>query len=173
MYDARAVANFFLDRAEESGSAVSIMTLLKVLYFAHAWYLVKARKPLVAQPFEAWKHGPVNRVVYDQFKDFRAKPINKKAVSFDPSIAQFVVTPYNFDRDTSTFLANIFDYYSTFHPFKLSDLTHEKGGPWDVIWAQAEKNAVPGMVIPNQLIATWFADQGALYWTDRERRLAT
>jgi uncharacterized phage-associated protein len=173
MYDARAVANFFLDRAEESASAVSIMTLLKVLYFAHAWYLVKMRKPLVAQPFEAWKHGPVSRVVYDQFKDFGEKPLNKKAVSLDPSIARFVVTPYVFDSETSTFLANIFDYYSKFHPFKLSHLTHEKGGPWDVVWTQAEKNAVPGMVIPNHLIATWFAGQGALYWTDRERRLAT
>ena len=123
MYDARAVANFFLDRADERASTVSIMTLLKVLYFAHAWYLVKARKPLIAQPFEAWKHGPVNRVVYDQYKEFGAKPLNKKAVSFDPTTATFLPTPYHFDDETSKFLADIFDYYSKFHPFKLRDLT--------------------------------------------------
>ena len=86
---------------------------------------------------------------------------------------KFVPTPYSFDKETSVFLENIFDYYSKFHPFKLSHLTHEKGGPWDIIWSQAEKRAVPGMIIPNELIAAWFADQRALYWTDRERRSAT
>jgi uncharacterized phage-associated protein len=173
MHDARAIANFFLDRAEKSGLPLTIMTLLKVLYFSHAWHLGKYGKPLVAQPFEAWRHGPVNRVVYDQFKEYGERPLNKKAESFDPSTMKFDPTPYNFDNDTTVFLENIFDYYSKFHPFKLSHLTHEKGGPWDIIWSQAEKRAVPGMIIPNELIATWFADQRGLYWTDRERRCPT
>jgi len=68
MHDARAITNYFLDRAAQRGMAITIMTLLKVLYFAHAWYLAKKNAPLVGQPFEAWRHGPVNRVVYDQFK---------------------------------------------------------------------------------------------------------
>ena len=55
------------------------MTLFKVLYFAHAWYMAKFDKPLIAQPFEAWKLGPVNRVVYDQYKNYGTKPIEKKA----------------------------------------------------------------------------------------------
>jgi uncharacterized phage-associated protein len=173
MYDARAVSNYFIDRAKDSGIPLSIMTLLKVLYFAHAWYLAKTGKPLVAQPFEAWKHGPVNRVVYDQFNELGARPIAKLAVSFDVSKGQFLPTAYSFDVETKEFLENIFDYYSKFHPFTLSDLTHERGGPWDVIWSRAEAQAVPGMVIPDELIATWFEGQEPLYWTDHERRLAT
>lgn len=163
MHDARAIANFFLDRAEQRGGALSIMTLLKVLYFSHAWYMAKTGKPLIAQPFEAWRHGPVNRVVYDQFKDYGNKSLDKRAVSFDPVTMEYVATSYDFDPETTEFLANIFDYYSRFHPFQLSHLTHEKGGPWDVVWTRAEKKAVPG----------WFSDQRALYWTDRERRIET
>jgi uncharacterized phage-associated protein len=173
MYDARAIANFFIDRSTVQRSSLTIMTLLKVLYFSHAWYLAKYRKPLIAQPFEAWQHGPVNRVVYDQFKSFGDRPIDKKAVSFDPIQMKFLPTSYSFDHETSIFLENIFDYYSQFHPFKLSHLTHEKGGPWDKVWSQAERRAVPGMIIPNELIEAWFSDQRALYWTDRERRIAT
>jgi len=173
MHDARAIANFFLDRAEQTGVALTIMTLLKVLYFAHAWYLAKCEKSLIAQPFEAWRHGPVNRVVYDQFKDCGERPLNKKAVSFDPNTLKFSPTEYLLDDETAEFLSNIFDYYSKFHPFKLSHLTHEKGGPWDVIWTAAEKRAVPGMIIPNELIKAWFRDHRALYWTDHERRRAT
>lgn len=161
MYDARAVSNFILDRASSSGISLTIMTLLKVLYFAHAWYLAKTGKPLVAQPFEAWKHGPVSRVVYDQYKGYSKREIDKKAVSFDPILMQYVPTPYNFDVDTTSFLDNIFDYYVKFHPFRLSELTHEKGGPWDIIWAQAQDRAVPGMFIPNELILAWFKSSPA------------
>jgi len=113
------------------------MTLLKVLYFAHAWYLAKEDKPLIAQPFEAWDYGPVNRVVYDQFKKFGKNPINIRAVSFDVSRISFCPTSYSLDAETEKFLGDIFDYYSQFHALKLSDLTHEKGGPWDVIWSAA------------------------------------
>ncbi len=145
MHDARAIANFFLDRADSRGLRLSIMTLLKVLYFAHAWYLAKEDKPLIAQPFEAWDYGPVNRVVYDQFKKFGKNPINIRAVSFDVSRISFCPTSYSLDAETEKFLGDIFDYYSQFHALKLSDLTHEKGGPWDVIWSAAAKRAVPGM----------------------------
>jgi len=165
MYDARAVTNFFLDRAEARGMKLTVMTLLKVLYFAHAWYLARNDEPLVAQPFEAWDYGPVNRVVYDQFKALGSKPVVGRAVSFDAKHLAFTETKYEFDAETNKFLADIFDYYSHFHAFRLSDLTHEKGGPWDVVWAEAEKRAVPGMIIPNELIAAWFKQQRGVYST--------
>lgn len=165
MHDARAVANFFLDRAAARGMKLSIMTLLKVLFFAHAWYLAKESKPLIAQPFEAWQHGPVSRVVYDQFKSNSKEPISKRAVSFDATCSSFCTTPYSFDIYTEEFLANIFDYYSQFHAFELSDLTHEKGSPWDVVWSIAATRAVPGMFIPNDLIASWFKGRREVYRT--------
>jgi uncharacterized phage-associated protein len=165
MHDARAIANFFLDRADAGGMNLSIMTLLKVLYFAHAWHLVKEGKPLIAQPFEACDHGPVNRVVYDQFKSFGKKHISTRAVSLNPKDATFGPTHYSFDANTEKFLSNIFDYYSQFHAYRLSDLTHEKGGPWDVIWSAAATRAVPGMHIPDDLIASWFKQRREVYRT--------
>jgi uncharacterized phage-associated protein len=160
MYDARAVANFFIDRASEKSRPITVMTLLKVLYFAHAWYLAKYDKPLVGQPFEAWQYGPVNRVVYEQLKVMGSRAIEKKLMSFDAENCSFGETPYRFDDDTVRFLADIFDYYAQFHPFSLSQLTHEKGSPWDIVWNEAETRAVPGMVIPDRLIMKWFREGG-------------
>ena len=165
MQDGRAIANFFLDRADARGMKLSIMTLLKVLYFAHAWYLAKEDKPLIAQPFEAWDYGPVNRVVYDQFKTLGKSHISTRAVSFDVNKGEFCTTAYSFDHDTEKLLNDVFDYYSQFHAFTLSDLTHEKGSPWDVIWTAAAKRAVPGMYIPNELIAAWFKRRPQVYGT--------
>jgi uncharacterized phage-associated protein len=171
MHDARAIANFFIDRATERRMSLTVMTLLKVIYFAHAWHLAKFKKPLVAQPFEAWQYGPVNRVVYDQFKGYGRRPIDKKATSFDPILMSFTDTEYSLDGPSTEFLQNIFDYYGQFHPFRLSDLTHEEGGPWDTVWKEAERRAVPGMTIPNELIAAWFSQHGGVYGTERERRI--
>ena len=145
------------------------MTLLKVLYFAHAWHLAKYEKPLVGQPFEAWKYGPVNRVVYEQMKEMGSRPIDKKLTSFDVESCQFGETQYHFDEELLKFLIDIFDYYAEFHPFSLSQLTHEKGSPWDIVWNEAETRAVPGMVIPDALIIKWFRGGGVGHgWAKRE-----
>jgi uncharacterized phage-associated protein len=160
MHDARGVANYFLDLAQQRGVDVTVMTLLKVLYFAHGWYLAKYGVPLVAQPFEAWQHGPVNRVVYDQLKGFGAKPVGQYLKSFDANICGYVDARAAFDGETAQFLSSIFDYYTRFHAFKLSDLTHEPGSPWDVVWQAAETRAVPGMIIPDSLIIEWFRGEG-------------
>ena len=160
MHDARGVANYFLDRAKQRGIEVTVMTLLKVLYFAHGWHLAKYGRPLVAQPFEAWQHGPVNRVVYDQLKRWGAKPVEQRLKVFDAGICGYVDAVASVDDETARFLGNIFDYYAPFHPFKLSDLTHERGSPWDVIWEAAESRAVPGMLIPDSLIIEWFRAEG-------------
>ena len=156
-YDARAVANFFLDRGAANGCPVTIMSLLKILYFAHAWHLAKTDQPLVGQPFEAWKHGPVSRVVYEQFKGLGSKPILDRAKVINVETATFEPASYgNIDPTTAKFLEHIFDYYSQYHPYKLSDLTHEEGSPWDSVWTEATRKAVPGMVISNDSIRAWF-----------------
>ena len=172
MHDARAIANFFIHRADEKAFPVTSMTLLKVLYFAHAWHLAQFDQPLVAQPFEAWKRGPVNRVVYDQVKAAGSQPIRAYLNCFDASLCKFVDAKFDFDAGLGNFLGNIFDFYSQFHAFTLSDLTHEKGSPWDQVWSEAEKRAVPGMVISNEKIRTWFLQSGSQHLRSAQQRYA-
>lgn len=75
-----------------------------------------------------------------------SKPITSRLTSFDVEHGGYVETSYNFDREMEKFLGDIFDSYSQYHPFTLSDLTHVSGSPWDIVWSQAEHKAVPGMV---------------------------
>ena len=156
-YDARAVANFLLDYGASKGQSVTVMSLLKILFFAHAGHLAKTGEPLVGQPFEAWQYGPVNRVVYEQFKSFGDRPIDARARVLNAAAGRYELAQcLDIDDETAALLHNIFDYYSHFHPFRLSHLTHEKGSPWDEVWSEATRRAVPGMVISNQAIRDWF-----------------
>jgi len=43
-------------------------------------HLGKYDKPVIAARFEAWKYGPVNRILYDEVNHFRANPIPSTAV---------------------------------------------------------------------------------------------
>jgi uncharacterized phage-associated protein len=156
-YDARALANYLLDYGAAKGQPVTIMSLLKILFFAHAWHLAKTDLPLCGQPFEAWPHGPVNRVVYDQFKGTGARPITSRAKALNVSTARYEVAECQaLDPEAAELLRNVFDYYSQYHPFRLSKLTHEPGAPWDKVWNEATRRAVPGMLISNDSIRDWF-----------------
>jgi uncharacterized phage-associated protein len=162
-YDARGIANYLLDYADSKRQPVTIMSLLKILYFAHAWHLVKTGEPLVGQPFEAWPHGPVCRVVYDQFKGSGKEPVERRALALNVSTARFETASYDpVDAQTRQLLSQVFDHYSHYDPFRLSDLTHEKGSPWDIVWEAASRRAVPGMVISNDAIREWFQHSRAV-----------
>ena len=108
MYDARAIANFFLDRADERGlKLVSIMTLLKVLFFAHAWYLAKENKPLIAQQL---RPGNMVRLVGSSTINLRISGrlrSLRRAVSFDRDSC-LPPTPYSLYDDNKEIFQQYF-----------------------------------------------------------------
>ncbi|HEY1718789.1 MAG TPA: type II toxin-antitoxin system antitoxin SocA domain-containing protein, partial [Verrucomicrobiae bacterium] len=55
-----AVANRFIELAQKSDSKLTLMKLLKIVYFAHGWHLaLRDKSPLIDDTVEAWKFGPV------------------------------------------------------------------------------------------------------------------
>lgn len=155
-HDAREIANFFLDQAESRGVAITIMSLLKLIYFAHGWHLARYRQPLVKNRFEAWQHGPVVRSVYECFQRAGERPIQDRATLFDPLTATNVPAEYDLGEEERTFLSQIFDAYAHLHAFRLSGLTHEPGSPWDELWNVADGSTNPGMRISDESIRDHF-----------------
>jgi uncharacterized phage-associated protein len=153
--DARSVANFFLELAWTRDGQLTHLPLQKILFFAHAWHLGKYNEPLLGQKFEAWKFGPVIRVVYDQLKGLGKAPISRKLEKLDVCTGEMKEAVANLNDDKRGFLTDIFSYYYGFHSSHLVDLTHERGGPWQKVWEKAERDVVPGMLIPDESIRLW------------------
>ena len=137
-YDARQIANWFVARARRSGKTMSIMSLLKLTYIAHGWYLEVRNKPLFANKIEAWRYGPV---IPDVYNAFRPQGVNVSGEVSAPKIAEI-------GTNDQEFLEEIWNIYGGLEPFRLSDLTHVSGGPWDI----ATKTGGYYAPIPNDLI---------------------
>jgi uncharacterized phage-associated protein len=120
-YDARQVANWFVERAARDNRSMSIMSLLKLIYFAHGWHLEMRKLPLIANEIQAWQYGPVIPEVYSSF---RSQGINVSGTV--PGHAT------NFPATDEKLLEQIYGIYAQLPAFQLSDLTHTAGGPWHV-----------------------------------------
>lgn len=113
------------------------MSLLKLAYIAHGWNLEMRNEPLFVNRIEAWRYGPVIPDVYKAFRPqgvIPSKPDTSFAAPTDPVDVGF--------------LEQIYKIYGHMSAFRLSELTHEPGGPWET----ASKLGGSYAEIPNDLI---------------------
>jgi uncharacterized phage-associated protein len=137
-----AVANRFIEISNESGGKdLTLMKLLKVVYFAHGWHLGLTGKPLVNEYFQAWQFGPVAPDVYHAFKHVGASPINSPAYTFIDFNLGGSIDDMKFEAPTvprepnmDVFLNKIWETYGRLSAFQLSELTHQTGTPWYKAW---------------------------------------
>jgi uncharacterized phage-associated protein len=155
-YDSRAVANLLLDVADQRKLPLTQLSLYKLIYFSHGWYLADTDTPLIVHDFEAWKHGPVVKVLRDEFGRFRERPITSRAYKLDIySGTRTLVEPELAPEDRG-FVIDTFDAYHVHDAWKLSEMTHETGSPWDRVWNASEPIGRLGLRLKNSEIKTHF-----------------
>ena len=176
-FNPKAIANFFLDLAEEQGdTSLSPMKLQKLVYYAHGWYLGLADEPLIDEEVQAWPFGPVIPSLYHEFKGFGNGQIKARATDVDwPqgrggafSFEVVQVAPAVPDEATAlrALLTRVWDIYAGYTANQLSNATHEPGTPWDQVWQQWKtRGSIPkNTPIPNQTIRDYFATQANRAW---------
>ena len=145
-YDAKAIANYFIDKAREEGKPLSQMKLQKLVYYAHGWALGLTGQPLLNEQIQAWSFGPVIRSLYDEFREYGSGEIKRKAVEmrinpgrspledifqeFEPSIADY---PAAGPDNVRQLLDQIWKVYGGLTAFQLSNMTHAPDTPWDLV----------------------------------------
>lgn len=154
-YDAKAVANCFLDLANTKREKLSLMKLQKLIYFAHGWYLAITEKPLINERVEAWKYGPIIPSIYHEFKRFGNNPITSHATSLDlENCCLFEPHIPKEDSFVRSLIHKIWDVYGGLTATQLSNMTHLPKTPWMQIWGL---NGVPkGTDIDDNLIKQYF-----------------
>lgn len=157
MYDVRDVANFTLDHADERGVEITNLALQKLLYFAHGWFFSMFDEPLIKNKFEACQYGPVQRVLYDQFKSFKDRPIRGARATFiDPMNGEPIYRDPKILPEHAEIVGAVLQKYERFTAGQLVNKSHIEDSPWEFVWQQAEEAIYPGMKIPDSLILDHF-----------------
>lgn len=157
MYDVRDVANFTLDFADRRNLKLTNLALQKLLYFVHGWFYSMYDEPLIKNKFEAWKYGPVQRVIYDQFKMLKDAPIRGvRATYIDPVTGESVYRDHRIKSEHADVIRGVLERYEKYTAGQLVQESHVEDGPWEYVWQQAEDVVYPGMKIPDALILDHF-----------------
>lgn len=76
-----AVANFVIDTAEKNNISVTNFQLQKILFFLQGFTLCKYKNGIVNGPFSKWQYGPVQKNIYNTFRDNGSGPIMNKYIN--------------------------------------------------------------------------------------------
>ncbi|WP_210465791.1 MULTISPECIES: Panacea domain-containing protein [Rufibacter] len=152
MENALAVANFFIKKSFDTGEPVTNMKLVKLVYIAHGWYLGLSGQPLLTEPVEAWKYGPVVPSIYYSFKDYGGETIKQMVTAGNANESALVTLS---DPDLVPFLEKIWEVYGQFSGVDLSAMTHQDNTPWKQVWDTQGKHS-NNVIIPNDLIKEYY-----------------
>ncbi|MBO6549694.1 MAG: SocA family protein [Rhizobiales bacterium] len=157
------VANWFLNKCWQEGEGIpqcDQLKLYKLVYYAHAWYLAFTGTALFDEDVEAWPHGPVVRDLYIEFKRFGRKPINRLGqrlhVDQDKQARMMALVP-QYDGAMEQILNSVWDTYKEYTGIQLSNSTHDKGEPWDIVSRHYSLHMKPK--IPNEIIEQVFRNK--------------
>lgn len=138
---ARVVANEFIRLARADGRALTPLQVIKLTYIAHGWMLALYQRPLISDPIEAWKYGPVIPSLYHALKKYGSGSVTGTigAGFFDAG---------TLDDDERDLIEQVYKEYGHLTGIQLSRITHLPGTPWYETWT-----GEPNEEIPNDLIA--------------------
>ena len=144
-YTPQQIANYFLDRAADEARPMDQLKLMKLVYIAYGWVLALTGERLFEEPIQAWKHGPVIRSIYDEFKRFRASFITGRATDYDYETGEQVVPSIPpEDEQTRMILGKVWDAYRSFSGWTLRNKTHEAQTPWtETYYGSGENSVIP------------------------------
>lgn len=153
--DPRSVCNLMLDEANHK-QPITNLALQKLLYFAHAIYLIETKRPLVSGYFEAWQYGPVHPAAYAAFKAAGNQPIAFRALKQNPLTGESSPLPNPTDPEIIACASRVIATYARMTPGRLVEISHAPGAPWHFIVEKARESMAFGMRIPDDIIVTNF-----------------
>lgn len=156
VYDVRAVGNEVLIEAKKRQLSVTHLSLQKICFFVHGLYLSNLKKELVQGEFEAWKYGPVHRVLFHALQGSGDVPIKDLMVRVDPISGEKKGSLRVGSREDADFIAETASFFLKFSAGQLVELSHATGSPWHEVWEAAKRSPNIGMKIPNQTVRAYY-----------------
>lgn len=118
------VSDYIIFRCKVEGDTdLSVLKHQKLLYYIQAWHLAFYGVPAFEADFQAWIHGPVNKEIYQLYKD-------SKYLYSEMGLEDITDSSYqHLDDDMKLHINTILDSYAKFSATQLEIMTHQEE-PW-------------------------------------------
>ena len=132
---------------KKKDASITHLMLQKLLYFLEALYMVSEDEDyLFNDDFYAWNFGPVNDIVYSEYKIFGKLPL--ELYDEDENIK---INPIN-----ERFIDNLYEMFKDFNSYDLVSLSHAKGSPWNEIYEKFGLDIPEDIKIDKIKTKEWF-----------------
>lgn len=137
-------AKYIIAYFKERDKNVTNLMLEKLLYFLEAIYMVMTDEDrLFKEDFAAWNFGPVNEIVYKEYKDFGSMPI-------------FLDEEIKIPKKNEEYVAYLYELFKDYNAYMLVNLSHSKNSPWYKINEKYDFEIPKGEIIPKEETKEWF-----------------
>lgn len=131
------------------------LKLQKLVYLIYEKHLVDTGVPLFKEPILAWKHGPVTKSLYEEFREYGSSTIpyeeddnviiTSEEIAVNPSYMRIFssecgLTALNVVHD-------IIETYKGYSAWELVDLTHRTGSPWERVYKPGVNSVISDDII--------------------------
>ena len=146
-----------------------MLDVIKLVYIAHGWHLGLLQDPLLEEPVEAWKHGPVIRSLYRTFRKYGRSPITDRARDDIGPAAGRIVPAFEGDHRQKKLLAAVWHNYRKYSGGEFISLTHQEGSPWQQTWCESPRHGTP-LVIDNDMIRQYYEQKARVNFESRQAK---
>lgn len=119
-YKAKDIAAYIVNYSIEKGNCVSNLKLQKLLYYVQAYFSVKKGTPCFSDDIEHWRHGPVVREIYSEYKIY----FNDNIRDFNDDFPEDMI-----EKEDKLLINDVVDSYKGYGPWEMVEKTH-KEKPW-------------------------------------------
>lgn len=141
----KLIARYIISRCED----ITPLALQKLLYYSQAFYTLFVGSNLVNDDCEAWVHGPVYKVIYEEYKNYGRNIID---IEKNENIENIEL-----DELEETIIDNVIKYFGCYRAKVLEEMTHNEK-PWIITRIGLKKNEPCNRIIKKELINEYFKD---------------
>lgn len=146
------ISDYILSRA--SGKQLTPFHLIKMVIIAHGRHLAVTNEPLIADRIEAWKHGPVIPVLYQELKIYGDSPVSNLRYCGTHVDASFRDEFFNviLNEEERRIIDGVIYDYGDWTMGQLYELCHESGSPWDSCYTGELNVEIPDHILEQYYI---------------------